>query len=315
MYLYNLLKVKQNSSKEEIKKSYRKLAKLFHPDMNDEVGSEIKFMSIKKAYDFLMNSDLRHKYDAALIFVNDETFQYVNQQIKRKYLEAYKLDFLLSIDLKKSINYNRQSIIVSLIYDYCIVSGYSEGVVLKLIEDYENELKMNSNYSQHSLVEVKATSINGSMKYSNVIKFKYATYLLLALVVVVSLIYFSQNFLSKPDKPIDVPQTKTISLVSYPSQIDGVYVVNGGSMIYTWRFHEDGSIDTEIYFPKTGEKTIGKASRTYSHVKNDLFYIYESGTLSSKARIFSGKFYLINSSVSDEDALKYTDDYPGLLQK
>ena len=315
MYLYNLLKVKPNSSKEEIKKSYRKLAKLFHPDMNDEVGSEIKFMSIKKAYDLLMDSDLKRKYDSSLVFIKNETFQYVSQEIKRKYLEAYKLDFLLSIDLKKSVNYNRQSVIVSFIYEYCIVSGYSEGAVLQLIEDYEIELKMNSNYSYHSLVEVKASSINERMKNSNNIKLKYATYLLVALVIVVSLIYFSQNFLNEPEKTIDVPQTKTISLVSYPSQINGVYVINGGTIIYTWRFYNDGNIETEMYFPKTGEKMAGKRVWTYSHVKNDLFYIYDSGVLSSKTRISNGEFYLINSSVSDKDALEYTDDFPGLLQE
>lgn len=314
MYLYNLLKAKQNSSNEELKKSYRKLAKLFHPDMNDEVGSEVKFISIKKTYDILIDANLRTKYDASLNITSNEASLIVQEQIKEKYFEAYKLDLLLSIDLRKNVNYNRQSVIVSFIYDYCIMENISENSIINYIEGFENELVMSNSYKQNDLKEVKPNFIKDRKNTIKGNKFKYATYLFIVLATVIIAMYIGQNFLNKPDNQIN-DEPMTIMQVSYPTQIEGVYVVNGGSSIYTWKFRNDGNIDTEIYFPKTGEKIVGKADWTYTHVKNDLFYIYESGTFANKARISNGKFFLIDRSVSDDEALEYTDEYPGLLQK
>lgn len=62
--LYEVLEVTRSSTKEEIKKSYRKLAKKYHPDLNqgDEESQE-KFKEINFAYEVLSDEEKKANYD------------------------------------------------------------------------------------------------------------------------------------------------------------------------------------------------------------------------------------------------------------
>lgn len=60
---YEILGVNRKSSLQEIKLSYRKLAKKYHPDANKEPGAEIMFKDINEAYDVLTTDEKRRKYD------------------------------------------------------------------------------------------------------------------------------------------------------------------------------------------------------------------------------------------------------------
>ncbi len=61
---YTVLGVDQKASQEEIKKSYRKLAKLYHPDMNQgNKDSEKKFKEISHAFDLIGTPENRAKFD------------------------------------------------------------------------------------------------------------------------------------------------------------------------------------------------------------------------------------------------------------
>jgi curved DNA-binding protein len=60
---YELLSVNRRSSKEQIKLSYRRLAKKYHPDTNKSIEAETLFKNINEAYDTLTNEEKRKKYD------------------------------------------------------------------------------------------------------------------------------------------------------------------------------------------------------------------------------------------------------------
>ena len=60
---YDILNVKSNSSKEEIKKQYKKLIKMYHPDINSSIEAEEIFKNITKASEVLLDDDKRKKYD------------------------------------------------------------------------------------------------------------------------------------------------------------------------------------------------------------------------------------------------------------
>jgi molecular chaperone DnaJ len=61
---YEVLGVSRNSSKDEIKKAYRKLAMQYHPDRNPgDKESEEKFKEAAEAYEILSSDDKKAQYD------------------------------------------------------------------------------------------------------------------------------------------------------------------------------------------------------------------------------------------------------------
>ena len=61
---YEILGLDKNASKDDIKKSYRKLAMQYHPDRNPgDKEAEEKFKEAAEAYEVLSNDDKRAKYD------------------------------------------------------------------------------------------------------------------------------------------------------------------------------------------------------------------------------------------------------------
>ena len=62
---YEVLGVNKNSTDDEIKKAYRKLARQYHPDLNrdDPKTAEAKMKEINEAYDVLKDKDKRAQYD------------------------------------------------------------------------------------------------------------------------------------------------------------------------------------------------------------------------------------------------------------
>jgi len=59
--LYNILGVSKSASADEIKRAYRKLAHLHHPDKNN--GDDSKFKEINEAYQVLSDPQKRQRYD------------------------------------------------------------------------------------------------------------------------------------------------------------------------------------------------------------------------------------------------------------
>jgi hypothetical protein len=61
---YSCLGVAPNASSEEIKSSYKRLAKQLHPDINHDPNAKTQFQKINDAYQVLSDPDLRAAYDA-----------------------------------------------------------------------------------------------------------------------------------------------------------------------------------------------------------------------------------------------------------
>jgi molecular chaperone DnaJ len=60
---YDVLGVSRSASKDDIKKSFRNLARQFHPDINKEADAEAKFKEINEAYGILSDDEQRARYD------------------------------------------------------------------------------------------------------------------------------------------------------------------------------------------------------------------------------------------------------------
>ena len=66
---YEVLGVAKTASQDEIKRSYRKLARKYHPDANpDDPKAEEKFKEVSSAYEVLSDAEKRKMYDAGPSF-------------------------------------------------------------------------------------------------------------------------------------------------------------------------------------------------------------------------------------------------------
>ena len=60
---YDVLGIDKSANDVEIKKSYRTLAKKYHPDVSSEKDAEAKFKEVQEAYEVLSDSSKRGQYD------------------------------------------------------------------------------------------------------------------------------------------------------------------------------------------------------------------------------------------------------------
>ena len=78
--LYKILNVEKNATQEEIRNSYRKLMRKYHPDINNSDESKAVFNEIREAYDILSDSQKRELYDIkhGTKFVKEQEFPQEN---------------------------------------------------------------------------------------------------------------------------------------------------------------------------------------------------------------------------------------------
>ena len=66
MDYYTILELNENCTKEEIKKKYRELCLIYHPDKNN--GEDTEFKKINEAYETLSDDEKRKKYNVTRLF-------------------------------------------------------------------------------------------------------------------------------------------------------------------------------------------------------------------------------------------------------
>ena len=94
---YEILNVSENASEKEIKDSFRRLAKKYHPDKNNSAEAKSIFSQILSAYEFLKLNDFKP-------ISTESTYDIINydevMDIYRKYEKEGMFDGDYS-DLKK----------------------------------------------------------------------------------------------------------------------------------------------------------------------------------------------------------------------
>jgi molecular chaperone DnaJ len=109
---YKILGVDKKSTKEDIKKAYRKLSKKYHPDVNP--NGEEEFKNISEAYETLIDDNKRKEYDNPVKFKNpfngSNPFENFHRNFRREVnnknirVDITPLESFLGV--KKDINYS-----------------------------------------------------------------------------------------------------------------------------------------------------------------------------------------------------------------
>jgi len=86
---YDILGIPVNSSSEEIKKAYRKKARLYHPDINPAPDAKDMFISITEAYEFLIAYNEKINSDEETYRQAMEDWRKYRQDRSRKRAKAY----------------------------------------------------------------------------------------------------------------------------------------------------------------------------------------------------------------------------------
>src|SRR5947208_15600865 len=60
---YETLAVPRDATSEQIRSAYRKPAKRYHPDINEDEDAEERFKELAEAYEFLSDAEQRERYD------------------------------------------------------------------------------------------------------------------------------------------------------------------------------------------------------------------------------------------------------------
>lgn len=61
---YKILKINKSATEKEVKSAFRKLAKAYHPDQNqDDPSAQAKFAEVNSAYELLSNKEKRGQFD------------------------------------------------------------------------------------------------------------------------------------------------------------------------------------------------------------------------------------------------------------
>jgi curved DNA-binding protein len=68
---YKILELSPTATQEEIKRTYKKLARKYHPDVSEEADATAKFQEVSEAYEVLKNEAKRAEYDELREYANN----------------------------------------------------------------------------------------------------------------------------------------------------------------------------------------------------------------------------------------------------
>lgn len=89
---YEILEIGELATESEIKKQYRKLVRMYHPDVNSSFEAEEKFKEINRAAEILLDCEKRKNYDS---------LRRANQNIYQHFEKAKKNNFSKNEFFKK----------------------------------------------------------------------------------------------------------------------------------------------------------------------------------------------------------------------
>jgi len=133
---YNILGLPVNSSIEEIKKAYRKKARLYHPDINHQPDAIDKFIRITEAYDFLIsNHENRELNDEEYFRIVEEWRKYRQDRSRQRahyFAKSSYVRFKNTKYYKSTRIFNATPVIFNFVIALLVLANTIVGYILKL---------------------------------------------------------------------------------------------------------------------------------------------------------------------------------------
>jgi|GEM_PF-1282984 len=153
---YEILNVGSTASQDEIKKAYKKLASIYHPDVANDDSTEI-FKNIVRAYTVLRDNELRDEYDKQLAENNKVkklSFKFYFEEIIKRVniFNTFKI-FFKEINEKNRLDIEDKDFLKP-----------DVAVSEKILEMSLNELEERLEYSQNIFVKMNAAIAIGYKK-------------------------------------------------------------------------------------------------------------------------------------------------------
>lgn len=151
MDFYELLGIKKDATKEEIKKSYRDMVKKYHPDVNKSDEASKIIISLNEAKETLLDDDKRKEYDKLLDDINHSktysnnstSYSAKKEEYKENYSESYvtRWQFLMTY-----LNYGKDKLSIKFFKTLIVIINYLIFFIIKaftlififLLEVFEN---------------------------------------------------------------------------------------------------------------------------------------------------------------------------------
>lgn len=151
MDFYELLGIKKDATKEEIKKAYRDMVKRYHPDVNKSDEASKIIISLNEAKEALLDDDKRCEYDKLLndinhskTYSNDSTsYSAKKEEYKENYSESYvtRWQFLMTY-----LNFGKDKLGIKFLKTFIVIINYLVFFIIKaftlififLLEVFEN---------------------------------------------------------------------------------------------------------------------------------------------------------------------------------
>ncbi len=151
MDFYELLGIKKDATKEEIKKAYRDMVKRYHPDVNKSDEASKIIISLNEAKETLLDDDKRSEYDKLLndinhskTYSNDSTsYSAKKEEYKENYSESYVTRWQL---LMTYLNFGKDKLGIKFLKTFIVIINYLVFFIIKaftlififLLEVFEN---------------------------------------------------------------------------------------------------------------------------------------------------------------------------------
>lgn len=128
---YELLGLTQEATDEEIRKAFRKLSKVYHPDM--PTGDQEKFIQLKEAYEVLSDPDEKASYDSGVKTSEDGKTEYRSGQSTDIFSDVFRTRTDIDTPLRGQ---NRQAKLTISFLE--AATGVTKNVVMRVMQECQD---------------------------------------------------------------------------------------------------------------------------------------------------------------------------------